>query len=149
MAQRLRREITKLHEEELPAGVLDINLYRDNWTRIGLNPKLGSTKIPFSIDDRIIILVDDVLFPGRTIRPALDASIDFGRPQKVEQAVLVGRGEKQREVQVKANYVAKEWETSGNETITVYFKEEGFGDQVAAEEKKGELGIRGASWFQQ
>ncbi len=139
LAQRLRREVTKGHEEEIPTGVLDINLYRDDWTRIGPNPKLGSTEIPFSIDDKIIILVDDVLFTGRTIRAAMDALIDFGRPQKIELAVLVDRGEKQRELPIKANYVAKEWETSGNETITVYFKEEGFRDQVVVEEKKENL----------
>lgn len=139
LAQRLRREFTKGDEEKLPTGVLDISLYRDDWTRIGPNPKLGSTEIPFSIDDKIIILVDDVLFTGRTIRAAMDALIDFGRPQKIELAVLVDRGEKQRELPIKANYVAKEWETSGNETITVYFKEEGFRDQVVVEEKKENL----------
>ena len=135
LAQRLRREVTRGHEEKMPTGVLDINLYRDDWTRIGPNPKLGSTEIPFSIDDKIIILVDDVLFTGRTTRAAMDALIDLGRPQKIELAVLVDRGEKQRELPIKANYVAKEWETSGNDTINVYLKETGFPDQVVVEER--------------
>ena len=139
LAQRLRREVIKGDEVELPTGVLDINLYRDDWTRSGPNPKLGSTEIPFSIDDKIIILVDDVLFTGRTTRAAMDALIDLGRPQKIELAVLVDRGERQRELPIKANYVAKEWETSGNETITVYLEEEGFPDQVVVEEKRENL----------
>jgi pyrimidine operon attenuation protein/uracil phosphoribosyltransferase len=139
LAQRLRQEVTKGHEEEVPTGVLDINLYRDDWTRIGPNPKLGSTEIGFSIDDKIIILVDDVLFTGRTIRAAMDALIDFGRPQKIELAVLVDRGEKQRELPIKANYVAKEWKTSRNDTINVYLREEGFPDQVVVEERQENL----------
>lgn len=137
LAYRLRDEISEKDERKPPTGVLDINLYRDDWTRIGPNPKLGSTEIPFSIDDKVIILVDDVLFTGRTVRAAMDALIDFGRPKKIELAVLIDRGEGQRELPIKANYVAKEWETSGTDTINVYLKEEGFNDQVVVEEKKG------------
>jgi len=92
LAYRLRDEISRKDEEKPPTGVLDINLYRDDWTRIGPNPKLGSTEIPFSIDDKIVILVDDVLYTGRTIRAAMDALIDFGRPKKIELAVLIDRG---------------------------------------------------------
>jgi len=136
LAERLRRELTKGDKEKLLTGVLDINLYRDDWTRIGPNPKLGSTEITFSIDDRVVILVDDVLFTGRTTRAAMDALIDFGRPRKIELAVLVDRGEKERELPIKANYVVKEWETSGNDTINVYLREAGFRDQVVVEEKK-------------
>ena len=139
LAYRLREEFSKKDGEKLPTGVLDINLYRDDWTRIGPNPKLGSTEIAFSIDDKMIILVDDVLFTGRTIRAAMDALIDFGRPKKIELAVLVDRGEEQRELPIKANYVAMEWQTSGNDTINVYLKEEGFLDQVVVEEKKSDL----------
>ena len=139
LAYRLRDEISKKDEEKRPTGVLDINLYRDDWTRTGPNPKLGSTEIPFSIDDKVIILVDDVLFTGRTVRAAMDALIDFGRPKKIELAVLVDRGEEQRELPIKANYVAKEWQTSDRDTINVYLREEGFSDQVVVEEKKGDL----------
>lgn len=139
LAFRLRDEISKGDEEKQPTGVLDINLYRDDWTRIGPNPKLGSTEIPFSIDDKIVILVDDVLFTGRTVRAAMDALIDFGRPKKIELVVLVDRGEEQRELPIKANYVAKEWRTSGSETINVYLEEQGFRDRVVVEEKQGKL----------
>jgi pyrimidine operon attenuation protein/uracil phosphoribosyltransferase len=100
---------------------------------------LRSTEITFSIDDKMIILVDDVLFTGRTIRAAMDALIDFGRPKKIELAVLVDRGEEQRELPIKANYVAKEWQTSGSDTVNVYLKEEGFHDQVVVEEKESNL----------
>jgi len=130
LAFRLRNEISGEDEEKPPTGVLDINLYRDDWTRLGSNPKLGSTDIPFSIDEKIIILVDDVLFTGRTTRAAMDALIDFGRPRRIELAVLVDRGEKQRELPIKATYVAKEWETSKGDTVDVYFREAGFQDQV-------------------
>jgi pyrimidine operon attenuation protein/uracil phosphoribosyltransferase len=136
LAERLRRELTKGDEEKPLTGVLDINLYRDDWTRIGPNPKLGSTEITFSIDDKVVILADDVLFTGRTTRATLDALIDFGRPRKIELAVLVDRGEKERELPIKANYVVKEWQTSGNDTINVYLREAGFRDQVVVEEKK-------------
>ena len=137
LAFRLRDEISREDEEKQPTGVLDINLYRDDWTRIGPNPKLGGTEIPFSIDDKIVILIDDVLFTGRTVRAAMDALIDFGRPKRIELAVLVDRGEEQRELPIKANYVAKEWQTSGSDTINVYLEEQGFRDRVVVEEKKG------------
>ena len=139
LACRLCDEISTKDEERPPTGVLDINLYRDDWTRIGPSPKLGSTEIAFSIDDKIIILVDDVLFTGRTIRAAMDALIDFGRPKKIELAVLVDRGEEQKELPIKANYVAKEWQTSGSDTVNVYLKENGFHDQVVVEEKENNL----------
>jgi len=136
LAYRLRDEISKKDEEKPPTGVLDITLYRDDWTRIGPKPKLGSTEITFSIDDKMIILVDDVLYTGRTIRAAMDALIDFGRPKKIELAVLIDRGEEQRELPIMANYVAKEWQTSGNATVNVYLKENGFHDQIVVEEKE-------------
>ncbi|MBW1692082.1 MAG: bifunctional pyr operon transcriptional regulator/uracil phosphoribosyltransferase PyrR [Deltaproteobacteria bacterium] len=135
LAYRLCDEISKGDEEKPLMGILDINLYRDDWTRIGPNPKLGSTEIPFSVDDKTIVLVDDVLFTGRTVRAALDALIDFGRPKKIELAVLVDRGDEQRELPIKANYVAEEWHTSPGETINVYLTEEGFRDQVVVEEE--------------
>lgn len=138
LAYRLCDEISKGTEEKPLIGVLDINLYRDDWTRIGPNPKLRSTEIPFSVDDKTIVLVDDVLFTGRTVRAALDALMDFGRPKKIELAVLVDRGEEQRELPIQANYVAEEWPTSPGETINVYLKEEGFNDQVVVE-KEGDL----------
>ena len=139
LAYRLQNELSKKDEKKPPTGVLDINLYRDDWTRIGPNPKLGSTHIDFSIDDKMIILVDDVLYAGRTIRAAMDALIDFCRPKKIELAVLIDRGEKQRELPIMANYVAKEWQTSGNDTVNVYLKENGSHDHVAVEEKENTI----------
>lgn len=137
LAHRLCDEISKGDEEKPLIGILDINLYRDDWTRIGPNPKLGSTEIPFSVDDKTIVLVDDVLFTGRTVRAAMDALMDFGRPKKIELAVLVDRGEEQRELPIKANYVAEEWRTSPGETINVYLTEEGFQDRVVVEQEGG------------
>jgi pyrimidine operon attenuation protein/uracil phosphoribosyltransferase len=136
LAFRLRDEISKRDDGELPTGVLDISLYRDDWTRIGPSPKLRSTEIPFSIDDKIVILVDDVLFTGRTVRAAMDALIDFGRPKRIELAVLVDRGEEQRELPIKANYVAKEWPISGTDTVNVYLREAGFRDRVVVTRKE-------------
>ena len=121
--------------EKLTTGVLDINLYLDDWTRIGPNPKLGRTDIFFSTDDRIILLVDDVLFTCRTTRAAMDALTDFGRLKRIEPAVLVDRGEKQWELSIKATYVAKEWQTSEGNTVNVYLREAGFQDQVVVESK--------------
>jgi pyrimidine operon attenuation protein/uracil phosphoribosyltransferase len=136
LADRLCDEIAQRDEKRPLMGVLDINLYRDDWTRIGPNSKLESTKIPFSLDDKTVVLVDDVLFTGRTVRAALDALMDFGRPKKLELAVLVDRGEEQREFPIKANYVAEQCFASPGETINVYFKETGFRDQVAIEEEE-------------
>jgi len=133
LANRLCDEIAQRDEERPLMGVLDINLYRDDWTRIGPKPKLGSTEIPFSLDDKTIVLVDDVLFTGRTVRAALDALMDLGRPKKIELAVLVDRGEEQRELPIEANYVAEQCLASPGETINVYFKEAGFRDQVVVE----------------
>jgi pyrimidine operon attenuation protein/uracil phosphoribosyltransferase len=138
LAFRLRDQISGKDDEKVPTGVLDINLYRDDWTRIGPNPKIGSTEIPFSIDDKIVILVDDVLFTGRTVRAAMDALMDFGRPKKIELAVLVDRGEEQRELPIKATYVAKECRAAGSDTVNVYLKEQGFRDRVVVEQKEGD-----------
>jgi len=135
LANRLCDEISQGDEGKPLIGVLDINLYRDDWARIGQNPKLGSTEIPFSIDDKKVVLVDDVLFTGRTVRAALDALMDFGRPKKIELAVLVDRGEEQRELPIKANYVAERRSISPGEIINVYLQEEGFRDQVVIEEE--------------
>jgi pyrimidine operon attenuation protein/uracil phosphoribosyltransferase len=139
LAYRIGDEISKGDEEKPLIGILDITLYRDDWTKIGPSPKLGSTEIPFSVDDKTIVLVDDVLFTGRTVRAAMDELMDFGRPKKIELAVLVDRGVEQRELPIKANYVAKEWPTPPGEIINVYLREEGFRDQVVVE-KEGTLG---------
>ncbi len=136
LAARLQDAIPRLNVTKPPLGILDITLYRDDWTRIGPTPVVRKTKLPFSIDDTTIILVDDVLFTGRTVRAAMDALTDYGRPKKIELAILVDRGESCRELPIMANYVGGIWETTPKETINVYLKEEGFSDHVAIEKKR-------------
>jgi pyrimidine operon attenuation protein/uracil phosphoribosyltransferase len=119
-----------------PLGVLDITLYRDDWTRIGPTPKVGKTELPFSVDDKTIVLIDDVLFTGRTVRAAMDALMDYGRPKKIELAILIDRGDGDRELPIRANYVGVECSIAPHETINVYLKEAGFDDHVTIEEKK-------------
>lgn len=136
LAQRLQGLIEGLNASKLPTGILDITLYRDDWTRIAATPKVGKTEIPFSVDDKTIILVDDVLFTGRTIRAAMDALMDFGRPRKIELVALVDRGDNDRELPIQANYSGGVWNISPNETINVYLKEGGYEDHVTIDEKK-------------
>lgn len=136
LAARLREAIVQSGIPVSRLGVLDITLYRDDWTRIGPAPVVGKTELPFSVDDKTVILVDDVLFTGRTIRAAMDALMDFGRPRKIELAVLVDRGDTQRELPIMANYIGGVWDTAPEEAINVYLKEEGYHDHVAIEEKR-------------
>ena len=136
LAARLRETFGDLKGPKPPAGILDITLYRDDWTRISATPKVGKTDLPFAIDDKTVILVDDVLFTGRTVRAAMDALIDFGRPKKVELAILVDRGDLDREFPIRADYVGGTWETRPHETINVYLSEAGFEDHVTIEEKR-------------
>ncbi len=136
LAKRLQGLISRLGGLSPPMGVLDITLYRDDWTRISSTPKIGKTEIPFSVDDKTIILIDDVLFTGRTVRAAMDALIDFGRPRKIELAALVDRGDNDRELPIQANYAGGIWNISADETINVYLKEEGYEDHVTIERRK-------------
>ncbi len=136
LAARLQEVIGRLKDFILPLGILDITLYRDDWTRIGPTPRVGKTELTFSIDDKTIVLVDDVLFTGRTVRAALDALMDYGRPKKIELAILVDRGHGFREIPIMANYVGGTWDTSPKETINVYLKETGTHDHVTIEQKR-------------
>ncbi|MFC1866928.1 bifunctional pyr operon transcriptional regulator/uracil phosphoribosyltransferase PyrR [Thermodesulfobacteriota bacterium] len=136
LAKRLQESIAQLNSQTPPAGVLDITLYRDDWTRIGSAPIVGKTELSFSIDDKTVVLIDDVLFTGRTIRAAMDALMDFGRPKKIELAILVDRGASDRELPITADYVGGVWSISHHETINVYLRETGHKDQVTIEEKK-------------
>ncbi len=136
LAARLQEAIGRLNAPVPLIGILDITLYRDDWTRIGPTPVVGKTELPFSVDDKTVVLVDDVLFTGRTVRAAMDALMDYGRPKKIELAILVDRGEGCRELPIMANYIGGVWDTAPNETINVYLKEEGFDDHAAIEEKK-------------
>jgi len=136
LAARFQKAIEELTGKQLQMGVIDITLYRDDWTRIGPSPRVGKTELPFSVDDKTVILVDDVLFTGRTVRAAMDALVDYGRPKRIELAVLVDRGEQYRELPICPNYVGGIWRTTPDQTINVYLKEEGFEDHVSIEEKK-------------
>ena len=123
IARRLADKLRDILGSEVPTGALDITLYRDDLMRhaVGPQPVLRKTDIDFSIDDRRILLVDDVLYTGRTIRAALDALIDFGRPGAIELAVLVDRGH--RELPIKADYVGKNVPTSIDEEVEVRLAE--------------------------
>jgi pyrimidine operon attenuation protein/uracil phosphoribosyltransferase len=128
LADRIAKRIRHIDGTEIPRGDLDITLYRDDWTRIGHQPVVQQTQIPFSLDQKQVVLVDDVLFTGRTVRAAMDALIDFGRPDRIELAVLVDRGH--RELPVQANYVGKYIETIHHMMINVYLKEHSGRDEV-------------------
>lgn len=133
LANRLHQKIREKTGREVPVGILDIGLYRDDWTRLSTNPIVRSTELPNSIDDRVVVLVDDVFFTGRTVRAAMDALIDFGRPKRIELAVLVDRGH--REFPVCANYVGITVTTTQDEVVNVYMREAGEEEQVMVEEK--------------
>ena len=118
----------------MPTGALDITLYRDDLMRhaVGPQPVVRRTEIPFSIDDQRILLVDDVLYTGRTIRAALDALIDFGRPRAIQLIVLVDRGH--RELPIKADYVGKNLPTVAKQSVQVRLQEIDGEDEVVLEE---------------
>lgn len=121
LAKRIQLEIERTEGTLVPRGELDINLYRDDWTRISQHPIVRPTEIPFEVNDVKIVLIDDVLFTGRTIRAAMDALMDFGRPARIELAVLADRGH--REFPIQPDYTGKYIETKYNETINVLLAE--------------------------
>jgi pyrimidine operon attenuation protein/uracil phosphoribosyltransferase len=133
LARRIAATLAHVAGEDVPTGALDITLYRDDLMRaaVGPQPVVRRTEIPFSIDDRTIVLVDDVLFTGRTTRAALDALIDFGRPRAIQLVVLVDRGH--RELPIKADYVGKNVPTSRQETVQVRLSEIDGVDEVVVE----------------
>jgi len=117
LAQRLNDCIEIIEKEKVPVGILDITLYRDDLTQIGPSPVVHKTEIDFDITDKNVILVDDVLYTGRTIRSAFDALVDFGRPKSIQLAVLIDRGH--RELPIRADYVGKNIPTAKNELVEV------------------------------
>ena len=135
IARRLAQAIQKISGHDVPTGALDITLYRDDLMRtpVGPQPVVRRTEIPFSIDDKHIILVDDVLYTGRTIRAALDALIDFGRPRSIQLVVLVDRGH--RELPIKADYVGKNLPTSPSQSVQVQLTEIDGQDAVDIQEE--------------
>jgi pyrimidine operon attenuation protein/uracil phosphoribosyltransferase len=134
IARRLARSLRDITGGDVPTGALDITLYRDDLMRhaVGPQPLVRRTEIPFSIDDRKILLVDDVLYTGRTIRAALDALIDFGRPRNIQLIVLVDRGH--RELPIKADYVGKNLPTSPSESVQVRLQEADGQDEVVVQQ---------------
>jgi len=130
IASRLAEGLLAITGHEVPNGALDITLYRDDLMRqaVGPQPLVRKTEIPFSIDNRRILLVDDVLYTGRTTRAALDALIDFGRPLAIQLIVLVDRGH--RELPIKADYVGKNLPTSLEESVQVRLRESDGRDEV-------------------
>jgi pyrimidine operon attenuation protein/uracil phosphoribosyltransferase len=122
LAERLRKKLEATLKRAIPFGILDINLYRDDLTTISNRPMLRETLIDFDINDLSVVLVDDVLYTGRTIRAALDGIVDLGRPKKVQLAVLVDRG--LRELPIQADYVGKHIQTSDDEIVEVRLEEE-------------------------
>jgi pyrimidine operon attenuation protein/uracil phosphoribosyltransferase len=128
LAARIAEEIQKIENAEVPVGSLDITLYRDDLTTMGYNPVIHGTEIDFDVTGKHIVLVDDVLYTGRTIRAALDAIIDMGRPNSIQLAVLIDRGH--RELPIRADYAGKNVPTSRRETIEVALQEEGKEDEV-------------------
>ena len=128
LAQRLARLIGEVAGVEPPVGALDITLYRDDFTSLAAQPITKGTDIVFSLDGRTVVLVDDVLFTGRTVRAAIDQLIDFGRPARIELAVVVDRGH--RELPIRADYVGRVLATSLQEAVQVLVQEEDGKDEV-------------------
>ena len=129
LAQRLAARIQQIEQRDIPLGELDITLYRDDLSIRKDQPEIRRTSIPFNISDLKIVLVDDVLFTGRTIRAALDGLMDFGRPAEVQLAVLVDRGH--RQLPIRANYVGKSIPTAPEEDVQVFLEELGQADRVS------------------
>jgi pyrimidine operon attenuation protein/uracil phosphoribosyltransferase len=132
LAQRLAKILSAIDGTPVPVGALDITLYRDDLTLKAPNPEVRATDIPFDVTGKTIVVVDDVLYTGRTIRSAMDALMDLGRPQAIELAILVDRGH--RELPFRPDYVGKNVPTSRNELIQVRLKEVDQVDEVVIEE---------------
>ena len=134
LAKRLGACIESIDRNGVPVGILDITLYRDDLTLIAEQPVVRKTEIDFDITDKAVVLVDDVLYSGRTIRAALDALIDFGRPGSIQLAVLVDRGH--RELPIRADYVGKNIPTAKDEQVEVRLMETDGIDEVVVVEKE-------------
>lgn len=128
IARRIAAFIFQKTGVNIPLGELDINLYRDDWTKSTVKPVMGQSRIPINLDDKIIILFDDVLFSGRTVRAALEALFDYGRPQKVELLVLIDRGH--RELPISADYIGVQFDTLKDSRVDVFLEERDEKDMV-------------------
>jgi pyrimidine operon attenuation protein/uracil phosphoribosyltransferase len=130
LARRLAALIEEIEGTEVPAGAIDVTLYRDDLTRRGPLP-LGETRVPVSVDGRTVVLVDDVLYTGRTIRAAMEAVLELGRPARIRLVALVDRGH--RELPIRADHVGKNLPTSVDDRIRVHLEEVDGRDEVVAE----------------
>lgn len=128
LAHRLFKRIQSIEGVQVPIGELDITLYRDDLALRKNQPILRKTSVPFDMTKKIVVLVDDVLFTGRTIRAAMDGLMDLGRPEEIQLAVLVDRGH--RQLPIKANYIGKNLPTSRDEQVQVLLEEDGENDRV-------------------
>lgn len=128
LAHRLVKRIQSIEGAQVPIGELDITLYRDDLALRKDQPLLRKTSVPFDMTKKVVVLVDDVLFTGRTIRAAMDSLMDFGRPEEIQLAVLVDRGH--RQLPIKANYIGKNLPTSRDEQVQVLLEENGDDDRV-------------------
>lgn len=133
LADRLRSKVEATIKKKVLAGILDITLYRDDLTTVGSRPLLRETSIDFDINNLSLVLVDDVLYTGRTVRAALDSLVDLGRPKHVQLAVLIDRGH--RELPIQADYVGKHVQTSDDEIVEVRMKEEDGEERVVLVKK--------------
>lgn len=133
LAERIQKRIEEFEGVKLPLGILDITLYRDDLTTIDVQPVVHQSEVPFSVQGKIVVLVDDVLYTGRTARAALDATMDLGRPEKIQLAVLVDRGH--RELPIRADYVGKNLPTSSREIVSVCLQEIDQAEEVLLQEK--------------
>jgi pyrimidine operon attenuation protein / uracil phosphoribosyltransferase len=121
LAERLAKAIFEFEKSRVPVGYLDINLYRDDLSTVSTQPIIQSTEIHFPVVDMSVVLVDDVLYTGRTVRAAMDALLDYGRPKTIQLCVLIDRGH--RELPIEANYIGKTVQTTDNEIIEVKLTE--------------------------
>lgn len=135
LAERIRERIRGIEGVDLPIGVIDPTLYRDDISRVKRQPPLKEMKVPLPIDDKKVILIDDVLYTGRTVRAAMDAVMDFGRPRVIQLAVLIDRGH--RELPIRADFVGKNIPTSQREEVKVLLEEYDGVDEVVVRERKG------------
>lgn len=141
LAERIRAAIRGIEGKEVPIGTLDITLYRDDLATISPQPIVRATELPFPVEEKILVLIDDVLFTGRTIRAALGAIMDYGRPLAIQLAVLIDRGH--RELPIRADYVGRNVPTSRRELVKVYIREEDGFDSVTIEEiEEGKEGAK-------
>ncbi|WP_038057594.1 bifunctional pyr operon transcriptional regulator/uracil phosphoribosyltransferase PyrR [Thermus amyloliquefaciens] len=134
LAERIARYIREFEGVEVPVGVLDITLYRDDLSEIGVRPQVRQTRIPFDLTGKAVVLVDDVLYTGRTARAAMDALMDLGRPRRIYLAVLIDRGH--RELPIRADFVGKNVPTARNEVVKVKLTEVDGEDRVELWEKE-------------